>query len=51
MWEREEEYKAELEQVIQKAGTSRLERLAYLALEDERTVRKLMVQPWETRKA
>ncbi|GLC35728.1 SR- and CTD-associated factor 8 [Pleodorina starrii] len=40
MWEREEEYKSELEQVILKAATSRLERLAYLALEDERTCYK-----------
>ncbi|GIL99274.1 hypothetical protein Vretimale_4438 [Volvox reticuliferus] len=43
MWEREEEYKLELEQVIQKAGTSRLERLAFLALEDERTCYKHVV--------
>ncbi|GLI68896.1 hypothetical protein VaNZ11_013443 [Volvox africanus] len=43
MWEREEEYKVELEQVIQKAGTSRLERLAFLALADERTCYKHVV--------
>ena len=38
MWEREVEFRDTLEQVLVKAAGSRLERLASLAVEDERTV-------------
>ncbi|GFR41183.1 hypothetical protein Agub_g1852, partial [Astrephomene gubernaculifera] len=43
MWEREAEYKEDLELAIQKAATTRLERLASIAVEDERTCYKHVV--------